>query len=65
MTEINWMVILDFRVCACKVRQLLGEVIYILSRSGKRVSDRPDEIKLKRQKNNIYTNREKLVCYNT
>ena len=41
-----------------------GEVIYILSPSGKRASDRPDEIKLKRQKNNIYIDREKLVYYN-
>ena len=48
MIEIHRMVILDFRVCVCKVGR---EIILILSHSGKRISKGgSDKIVLKRQK---------------
>ena len=64
MIEIHWIIILEFRVCACKVGQG-GRLFRFFLVRVKVVSDRFNEIKLKRQKNNKYAEREVLICYST
>ena len=65
MIEIHWIIILEFRVCACKVGQGGGRLFRFFLVPVKGVSDRFNEIKLKRQKNNKYAEREVLIYYST
>ena len=65
MAKIHWMIILDFRYALVRWGEGGWGLLQVLSRSGKRHSDGPDEIELKRQKNVKYTDRESLMCYNS
>ena len=65
MAKIHWMIMLDFRYVLVRWGEGGWGLLQVLSRSGKRHSDEPDEIELKRQKNVKYTDRESLMCYNS